>query len=101
MGMDRIAMLKYGIDDLRPFENDIRFGPFTPFAKRHENSAGFRPLTGPGLDPGLVSSAGFHGAASKALIDRRRPNFDIDVTSNRPAARIITASHASWPLIFV
>jgi phenylalanyl-tRNA synthetase alpha chain len=46
MGIDRIAMLKYGMPDLRPFfEADVRW----------LNHYGFRPLDIPSLVGGLTA----------------------------------------------
>ena len=62
MGIDRIAMLKYGMPDLRPFfEADVRW----------LEHYGFRPLDLPTLVGGLTSDVTPDGSARRSGISRR------------------------------
>ena len=88
MGMERVAMLKYGVDDIRLFyENDLRFLEQFPLMKVLAVLAARvrgRPGHAGGDRRDDVACAGSPWKASRPLGDGDDAVIDFEITANRP-----------------
>ena len=105
MGLERVAMLKYGVDDIRLFyENDLRF--LEQFPRYEDPLSWLREFVDvPGTPEEIAATMSVRGFAVEGIESLRDTDFvadeptrrdaviDFEVTANRPDCMSVPA----WP----